>query len=87
VHGLLAAGAFDLALAQLEPPLSAASTATVEDMQLTGMLAFTAARGNGDAVTAPLTAAAKLAKRTGEANAYWFGFGPTNVGICRWPWN
>lgn len=40
-HGLLAAGAFDLARAQLEPALSAASTATVEDMQLTGILAFT----------------------------------------------
>ena len=40
-HGLLAAGAFDLARAQLEPALSTASTATVEDIQLTGMLAFT----------------------------------------------
>jgi hypothetical protein len=87
-HGLLAGGAFDLARAQLEPALSAASTATVEDMQLTGMLAFTrsllaAADGNGDDVTAPLTAAAELAQRTEEANAYWFGFGPTNVGIWR----
>lgn len=85
-HGLLAAGAFDLARAQLEPALSAASTATGEDMQLTGMLAFTrsllaAADGNGEDVIAPLTVAAELAQRTGEANAYWFGFGPTNVGI------
>jgi len=69
-HGLLAAGAFDLARAQLEPALSAASTATVEDMQLTGMLAFTrsllaTADGNGDDVTAPLTVAAELAQRTG----------------------
>lgn len=87
-HGLIAAGAFDLARAQLEPALSAASTATIEDMQLTGMLAFTrsllaAAESNGDDVTAPLTAAAELAQRTGEANAYWFGFGPTNVGVWR----
>jgi len=87
-HGLLAAGAFDLARAQLEPALSAASTATVEDVQLTGMLAFTrsllaAAEGNGDDVTAPLAMAAELAERTGETNAYWFGFGPTNVGVWR----
>ena len=85
-HGLLAAGAFDLALAQLEP--AAVSTATVEGMQLTGMLAFTrsllaAAEGNGDDVTAPLQTASELAERTGEANAYWFGFGPTNVGVWR----
>jgi hypothetical protein len=55
-------------------------------MQLTGMLAFTrsllaAAEGNTDDVTAPLATAAELAERTGEANAYWFGFGPTNVGV------
>lgn len=85
-HGLLAAGAFDLARAQLEP--AAVSTATVEGMQLTGMLAFTrsllaAAEGNGDDVTAPLQTASELAERTGEANAYWFGFGPTNVGVWR----
>lgn len=87
-HGLLAAGAFDVARAQLEPTMSAVSTATDEGMQLAGMLAFTrsllaAAEGNGDDVTAPLETAAELAERTGEANAYWFGFGPTNVGVWR----
>lgn len=87
-HGLLAAGAFDLARAQLEPTLSAVSTATVEGMQLAGMLAFTrsllaAAEGNRGDVTAPLETAAELAERTGEANAYWFGYGPTNVGVWR----
>lgn len=85
-HGLLAAGAFDLARAQLEA--AAVSTATVEGMQLIGMLAFTrsllaAAEGNGDDVTAPLQTASELAELTGEANAYWFGFGPTNVGVWR----
>ncbi|MDQ3761567.1 MAG: helix-turn-helix domain-containing protein [Actinomycetota bacterium] len=84
-HGLLAAGAFDLARAQLEPTLSAVSTATVEGMQLAGMLTFTrsllaAAEGNGDDVTASLETAADLAERTGEANAYWFGSGPRTLG-------
>jgi hypothetical protein len=44
-------------------------------------------QGNGDDVTAPLGMAAELAERTGEANAYWFGFGPTNLGSGGWPWS
>jgi hypothetical protein len=36
-----------------------------------------------DMHTTPLTVAAELAQRTGEPNAYWFGFGPTNVGVWR----
>jgi hypothetical protein len=44
-------------------------------MQHTGMPAFTrslsaAADGNGDDLTAPRTAAAELAQRTRETNAY-----------------
>lgn len=87
-HGLLAAGAFDLARVQVDGALSTVSTATVEGEQLAGMLAFTAslvatAEGNGADRLAPLAAAAELAERTGEVNAYWFGFGPTNVGVWR----
>ncbi|MGH8573380.1 MAG: XRE family transcriptional regulator, partial [Gammaproteobacteria bacterium] len=34
-------------------------------------------------VDAPLEYAAELAARTGEGNAYWLAFGPTNVGVWR----
>lgn len=87
-HGLLAAGAFDLARTRLEAALAAVPTRSVGAMQLAGMLNLTrsllaAAEGNSSDLTAPLDAAAELAERTGEANAYWFGFGPTNVGVWR----
>ncbi len=88
VHGLLAAGAFDLAGGTLDTALACAPTAEVDGQQLAGMLAFTgsllaAARRDRSEVEAPLQQASELAERTGEANAWWFGFGPTNVGVWR----
>ena len=85
-HGLLAAGAFDLAgdvLTTADP-----GTATPDALQVSGMLAFTtsllaAARGDAASRAAPLEHAAELAERTGEANALWFGFGPSNVAVWR----
>jgi transcriptional regulator with XRE-family HTH domain len=87
-HGLLAAGAFDLAAAQFDTAASAVSTADVRGMQLAGMLTFStsllaAARREPSEAAAALDQAAELAARTGEANAWWFGFGPTNVGVWR----
>jgi hypothetical protein len=87
-HGLLAAGAFDLARTRLEAALAAVPTRSMGAMQLAGMLnlirsLLAAAEGNSSDPTAPLDAAAELAERTGEANASWFGFGPTNVGAWR----
>jgi transcriptional regulator with XRE-family HTH domain len=88
VHGLLAAGAFDLAGGQLDTALRDLSTTSVEGQQLAGMLSFTesllaAARRDRAGVEAPLQQASELAERTGEANTWWFGFGPTNVGVWR----
>lgn len=88
VHGLLAAGVFDLAGDQLGRALAEVSTEDTAGEQLAGMLAFSAsllaaARRRPGEVAAPLETAAELAQRTGEANAYWFGFGPTNVGVWR----
>ena len=87
-HGLLAAGAFDLAARQLASATSAVSTADVAGEQLVGMLTFTsslvaAARRERSVADAALDVSAELAARTGEANAWWFGFGPTNVGVWR----
>ena len=87
-HGLLAAGAFDLAEHRLHTATSAISTIDVGGMQLAGMLLFTssllaAARRDPSEAAVALDAAAELAARTGEANAFWFGFGPTNVGVWR----
>lgn len=85
-HGLMGAGAFDLAREQL----GRADVGTADDAaaQVTGMLAFTAsllaaARRNRAEVGPPLDVATELAERTGEGNAAWFGFGPTNVGVWR----
>jgi hypothetical protein len=52
------------------------------------MLAFSsslvaAARRDRSEAAAALDVAAELAQRTGEANAWWFGFGPTNAGVWR----
>jgi transcriptional regulator with XRE-family HTH domain len=85
-HGLLAAGAFDLADRHLRAATAAVPTGTAGGMQLAGMLTFTssllaAARRERSESTAALATAAELAQRTGEANAWWFGFGPTNVGV------
>jgi hypothetical protein len=85
-NGLLAAGEFDMAQAELDSVVVPTTTEIAE--QLDGMLALSrslvAAAGNrpGD-VTAPLEHASELAQRTGQGNAYWLGFGPMNVGVWR----
>jgi hypothetical protein len=84
--GLIAAGGFDSArslLTTAEP-----GTATPEATQVTGMLTLThalvsAAQGNTAERHAALGQADELAARTGDANAMWLGFGPSNVGIWR----
>ncbi len=85
-NGLLAAGDFDMAQAELDSVT--VPTATSQTEQLDGMLALSrslvaaADKRRGD-VDAPLDYAAELAARTGEGNAYELGFGPTNVGVWR----
>ncbi|WP_329792276.1 XRE family transcriptional regulator [Lentzea sp. DG1S-22] len=84
--GLMGAGAFELASKALAVPSLA--TSTPEAMQAAGMLALTsslvsAARGDQSARIAALDHAADLAEHTGEGNALWFGFGPSNVGVWR----
>ena len=84
--GLLGAGGFDLAsqtLAAVDP-----GTDTSEAMQVSGMLTLTsslvlAAQGDTTERAAALDHAANLAEHTGEGNALWFGFGPSNVGVWR----
>jgi transcriptional regulator with XRE-family HTH domain len=85
-NGLLAAGEFDEALAELDSVTVPTITGTAE--QLDGMLALSrslvaAADQRPADVDAPLEYAGQLATRTGEGNAYWLGFGPTNVGVWR----
>jgi tetratricopeptide (TPR) repeat protein len=83
---MLATGAFGLAQEELD--LVSVPTNSPESMQLAGMLALSqslvaaADKRLGD-VDAPLEYAAELAQRTGQGNAYWMGFGPTNVGLWR----
>lgn len=84
--GLIAAGGFEPArrlLTAADP-----GTATSEAIQITGMLTVTnalvsAAQGDTAARHAALEQADELAARTGDANAMWLGFGPSNVGIWR----
>ncbi|WP_344871043.1 helix-turn-helix transcriptional regulator [Allokutzneria multivorans] len=84
--GLLGAGAFDLARATLSA--AGVGTRTPEELQLNGMLvlarSLTAAaeKNHAERVTA-IEHAAELAERTGEGEALWFGFGPSNVGVWR----
>jgi transcriptional regulator with XRE-family HTH domain len=83
---LLAAGDFDLARAELDSV--AVPTNSLESMQLAGMLALcrslvAAADKRPADVDAALDYADELAQRTGEGNAYWLGFGPTNVALWR----
>jgi hypothetical protein len=83
---MLAAGDFDLARYELDSVTVAMNSS--ESMQVAGMLALcrslVAAADNRPAdVEAALDMAAELAERTGEGNAYWLGFGPTNVGLWR----
>jgi hypothetical protein len=85
-NGLLAAGEFDMAQAELDSVT--VPTTTDEAEQLEGMLALSRSlvaasdKRPGD-VDAPLDHAAELAARTGEGNAYGLSFGPTNVGVWR----
>jgi len=86
VHVLVTAGALDLAQDELDA--MSVPTSSSESMQLAGMLSMckslvaAADKRSGD-VNAPLDYAAELAERTGEGNAFWMGFGPTNVGCWR----
>ncbi|ONI83084.1 transcriptional regulator [Actinosynnema sp. ALI-1.44] len=84
--GLMGAGAFDLAERTLSAPNP--GTDTSEAMQVSGMLALTssllaAAKGDQAERAAALEHAADLAQHTGEGNALWFGFGPSNVGVWK----
>lgn len=85
-NGLLAAGEFDIAQAELDSVTVPTTTDVAE--QLDGMLALSrslvaaADKRPGD-VDAPLEHAAGLAARTGEGDAYNLSFGPTNVGVWR----
>ncbi|MGH3896915.1 MAG: helix-turn-helix domain-containing protein [Pseudonocardiaceae bacterium] len=85
-NGLLAAGEFDTAQAELDSVTVPTTTDAAE--QLEGMLALSrslvaaADKRPGD-VDAPLEHAAELAARTGEGNAYGLDFGPTNIGVWR----
>ncbi len=85
-NGLLAAGEFDEAQTTLDAVT--VPTTSSEAEQLDAMLALSrsliaaADQRPGD-VDAPLEYAEDLAQRTGQGNAYWLGFGPTNVGVWR----
>ncbi|MGH3980410.1 MAG: helix-turn-helix domain-containing protein [Pseudonocardiaceae bacterium] len=86
VRVMLSSGAFALAQAELDSVT--VPTTTPESTQLAGMLALyesevAAADARPADVDAALQHAVELAERTGEGNAYWIGFGPTNTGICR----
>lgn len=83
---MLAEGDFDLARAELDAVR--VPTNTPEAMQLEGMLALcrslvAAADKRPADVDAALDYAGELAERTGEGNAYWLGFGPTNMALWR----
>jgi transcriptional regulator with XRE-family HTH domain len=84
--GLLGAGGFDVAARTLTT--ADPGTATTEAMQVSGMLTLTsslvsAAQGDTAQRYAALDHATDLATRTGDGNAMWFGFGPSNVGVWR----
>jgi transcriptional regulator with XRE-family HTH domain len=86
LHVRLAQGEFDLAQAELDAVT--VPTNTPESMQLAGMLSLSrslvaSADSRPGDMDAPLELAGELAERTGEGNAYWMGFGPTNAGFWR----
>ncbi|MGH3602509.1 MAG: helix-turn-helix domain-containing protein [Pseudonocardiaceae bacterium] len=86
VRVMLSAGAFDLARAELDAVTVPTNTPT--STQLAGELAlYRAEVAAADSRTADvdpaLELADELAQRTGEGNAYWLGFGPSNTGFCR----
>ncbi|MGH3984197.1 MAG: helix-turn-helix domain-containing protein [Pseudonocardiaceae bacterium] len=86
VRVMLSTGAFDLAQAELDSVT--VPTTTLDMMQLAGMLTLyraevAAADSRPSDVAPALDHAGELAERTGEGNAYWLGFGPSNTGFCR----
>lgn len=86
-HGLLAAGAVDLAQRQVNAVH--AGTGSPAAIAATGMLTLTsslvsATAGDRAAQTAALTEAASLASvAPDDQDALWFGFSPSNVGVWR----
>jgi transcriptional regulator with XRE-family HTH domain len=83
---MLSTGAFELAQAELDSVT--VPTTNPQSMQLAGMLSLyraevAAADSRPGDVGPVLEHADELARRTGEGNAYWLGFGPTNTGFCR----
>jgi len=86
IHVMLADGATNLAQAELDA-LTVPTTSS-ELTQLAGMLGLchslvAAIDGRSADASSALYYAAELAEHTGEGNAYWMGFGPTNVGCWR----
>lgn len=85
-NGLLAAGEFDMAQAELNSvtvPTNRSESTQLADMLALSRSLVAAADKRPSDVDAPLECAADLATRTGDGNAYWLGFGPTNVGVWR----
>jgi transcriptional regulator with XRE-family HTH domain len=83
---MLSAG--DFALARNELDSATVPTGSRNGLELAGALALrgslvAAAEQRPADVEAALGEAAGLAERTGEGNAYWLGFGPTNVAFLR----
>ena len=83
---ILAAGAVDLAQAVLDsipvPMNSPQATQLAGMLALSESLVAAAGKRPGD-MAAALEHATELARRTGEGNAFWMGFGPVNVGLWR----
>lgn len=85
-HALFAVGAYDRGrrIAARAADLVADRLADPKAQQVYGMMrltegfALTATRRIGDTADY-LTEAGQIAERTGEGNAFWFAFGPTNV--------
>jgi transcriptional regulator with XRE-family HTH domain len=81
-NGLLTTGGFTLVGQLLD------ATPETGDDQLDGMLSLTrsllaASDSRPSDVEAPLAMAAELAQRTGDGNAHYMSFGPSNVGLWR----
>ncbi|WP_104477774.1 helix-turn-helix transcriptional regulator [Actinokineospora auranticolor] len=85
--GLIGASGFDLAnkvVADTDPGTGLGD----DEREMSGMLTLTrsliaASQGRHAERLAALDHAADLAAHTGEGNAFWFGFGPSNVGVWR----
>ncbi|MGH3936322.1 MAG: helix-turn-helix domain-containing protein [Pseudonocardiaceae bacterium] len=78
---LLTRGSFDLAGRAL-PPRDTGDDQLDGMLSLTRCLVATSDSRPGD-VEAPLEMAAELAARTGDGNAHWMSFGPSNVALWR----